>query len=1119
MATRSTHTHYFENFSPLDLSYGFIIKHSHGTADTGAKGYYDIQPEKIAVNTGVFNLHLYPVSYQVSLALNDRTLIITCSCRDSSRLLCTHATQVLLNISNRDELRIFFDEQHRQAALTTHAKDYGLENEKDLQNFFEVGYVDKSLLITSKIKGLVPVTNSRNTLFKDQLLPVINKIPAYKTGIKPGTNTVLIFKQHKYYKHFQAELAEAETAKNGKLKNPLITLDPLSFVWKTQDPAELKFYTAILKFQHTFETGSFETDQAGLNALVANPLNFPVFFHDAKIAESITAASLVPVRLKTLQADVRIQVEEKNDFYEISSQFYLDQIPYDINNLQVKFGYFIHYYGVLHFINNPDYLRVIEFFRKHQNLLVIHRSKFEAFRQEILDKLENNVAITYTYLKPATQQQLTESGFDEGTEKIVYLSNVDDFIRITPVMRYGKVEVPLLSKRKIYAIDPHGRPFTVSRNEAEEIKFLGTVMRQHPYFEEQVQGDEFYLHKSRFMDEGWFLNAFEEWQDQQVTILGFNALKNNNLNPHKVKISIRVNSGLDWFETSVKVYYGKQKVPLKHLQRSIRNRHQFIRLDDGTLGVLPGEWIEKFTRYFRAAEVAGDTLRTPKINFSGIREIYEEEVLSEEVKLQLEQYQQRISSFDTIKAVEVPRELKGTLRDYQKQGLNWLNFLDEFGFGGCLADDMGLGKTIQVIAFILSQRGKDHANTNLVVVPATLIFNWQDEIARFAPSIKIHTVYGADRVTDTRSFDKYEVILTSYGTLLNDIRFLKQYKFNYIFLDESQIIKNPDSLRYQAACSLHSRNRVVMTGTPVENNTYDLYGQLSFACPGLLGSKRFFRDHYATPIDQFKDTKRAIQLQRKVSPFILRRTKKQVATELPDKTEVIMYCEMGESQRKVYDTYKEEYRDFLLSKPEEELSKFSMHILKGLTLLRQICDSPALLKADRYYGSSSSKIQALLDEIESRSGEHKILVFSQFVTMLDLVKKELHARTIPFEYLTGQTRKRAEKVANFRENKDVRVFLISLKAGGTGLNLTEADYVYLIDPWWNPAVENQAIDRSYRIGQEKQVVAVRLICPDTIEEKIMKLQQTKKQLVNELVKTDTEMIKALSRNDLLSLFS
>jgi SNF2 family DNA or RNA helicase len=635
---------------------------------------------------------------------------------------------------------------------------------------------------------------------------------------------------------------------------------------------------------------------------------------------------------------------------------------------------------------------------------------------------------------------------------------------------------------------------------------------------EKAHADCFYLHKKRFIENNWFLDAFEAWRNKGITVLGFNELKNNNLNPYKANISINVISGIDWFETSVKVKFDKQTVSLKHLHRSIRNKSKFVQLDDGTLGILPDEWIEKFTGYFSAGEVVEETIRTSKINYASVEELYELEQLDGMVKDEMKLYRSKLSNFESIKEIAVPAGLNATLRGYQREGLNWLNFLDGFNFGACLADDMGLGKTIQVLAFILSQKEKGHHNTNLVVVPASLIFNWQQEVEKFAPSIKIRTVYGSDRAKVVHDFDNYEIVLTSYGTLLADIRFLKEYRFNYIFLDESQTIKNPESQRYKAVRLLKSRNKVVLTGTPIENNTFDLYGQLSFACPGLLGTKQQFKRLYSVPIDQFKDARSARDLQKKINPFILRRTKEQVAKELPDKTEMVIYCEMGTEQRDIYEANKEEIRDYLIGKSDDELAKSSMHVLQGITKLRQICNSPAILKEGKHE-NTSSKLEVLIEQIENKSPHHKILVFSQFVTMLDLVKQELIDRNIGFEYLTGQTRNRQAVVGSFQDNPNIRVFLISLKAGGIGLNLTQADYVYLIDPWWNPAVENQAIDRSYRIGQQKNVVAVRLICPDTIEEKIMKMQDTKKDLATDLIKTEESIFKTLTKKDLLGLLN
>jgi SNF2 family DNA or RNA helicase len=1119
-AANNSDTYVLKDFKLSALSAIAILKHSSGPADTTTSGYFDLHPEEIALDYASFiSTHTQIPFPRVTVRLDYDILRLNCGCTAQKNRLCEHQTRVLFNMLKRPEIRAFFDESYRHETIRTFAKAYGLENEVNPDQFFAIAYTNKKLEVIPLIKDLLPVTKEKNAALEELLLADLS--PAWNLNhLESGTaHKIILLKQHRYYAHFQVDLAECNLSSNGKIKNPIKQLNAMDFLWTNEHVDELKFYTAITRFQNNYEPDKPDAEIEGLKALVKNPLNLPVFYHDAKVSANLTSSSLKPVWLKNTRIDINLSVDLKNNFYSITAELVLAGKAYDLKLLNLKYKYFIFYNEGLHLIDNTGLLKIVEFFRQNNNHLVIHESKFADFQQDILAKLENKIHIHYAYLKPASTEQLKESNFDLPPQKIIYLSDSEDFILLNPVMKYGEVEIPVLSRKQIYTADKSGHTFTVNRNKEDELGFITAINRAHPHFAEQQGQQWLYLHKKRFLEQEWFLSVFEQWQAQDITIMGFNELKGNRVNPNKMKISIAVKSGLNWFDSDFEVKFGKEKVTLKAIQRSIRNRSKFVKLGDGTMGILPQEWIDKFTAYFNAGEVNDDTIRTPKVNFQEIADLYEDEVLSIEVQLELAAYHKKIGSFKNIEAIRVPESLNGTLRDYQKEGLNWLNFLDEFGFGGCLADDMGLGKTIQIIAFILTQREKVKQNTNLIVVPTSLLFNWQAEIAKFAPDLKLHTIYGADRLKGTAGFDDYEVVLTSYGTLMYDIGWLKKYAFNYIFLDESQTIKNPESLRYNAVRLLQSRNKIVMTGTPIENNTFDLYGQLSFACPGLLGSKQFFKDHYSTPIDRFKDNTRAVALRKKVSPFILRRTKKEVAAELPDKTEMVIYCEMGTAQKSAYDACKNEYRNFLLKEPEDDLPKHSLHVLKGLTQLRQICNSPALLKDDMIHGVASSKITTLIEEIQSHGPQHKILVFSQFVGMLDLIKKELQTLAIPFEYLTGQTRNREKSVTNFQENAEVRVFLISLKAGGMGLNLTEADYVYIVDPWWNPAVENQAIDRCYRIGQKKNVIAVRLICPDTIEEKIMLLQDTKKELVNDIIQTDSSLLKTLSKQDLLALFS
>ena len=1119
VSEQNPYDYILKDFNLKDLSQIVILKHLSGLIHTDVKGFYQLFPEQIEIDFAAFSDEASGLTFPiVQVQQSENAVKLSCRCTTPKHKLCEHQARVLYNILQRQELLIFFDSNQRKQKLAKIAVDYGLEKEDNLDHLFNLFYEDGQVNIRPKMDALQPFNKEVQQNLQELLLPVSKPKPKVLVKSDPD-KMILVFGQHRYYNNLTVELFEAEITKSGKVKNPIKGINPADLLFKINDNDQIKFYSGITTFQQNYNKDQSEVEIEALKAIVKNPQQIPFYLQDSKQSVAIQASTITAIDLHLLEVDLRLSVNQRDDYYEITGRLMIEGKSYELDNLVLVHQYFVKLNNQLYLIGRLDFLRVIGFFKKQSNRLILHKTKYPEFQKVILVPLEGSIHVDYSYLKPATKSQIEEKGFDLENEQLIYLSESEDYILLTPVMRYGSLEIPVLSKKKIQAQDKLGNLFTLHRDEDAELQFIGNVLKQHPYFYDQETNDSFYLHRKRFLEEAWFLDAFEVWRNKGIHILGFNQLKNNKLSEFQAKINIEVLSGTDWFETKVKVKFGKQQVALKHLHKSIRNKSKFVTLDDGTQGILPHEWIEKFAAYFSAGEVTEDAILTPKIKFASINELYEDAVLDGEVKNELKLYKQKFEGTDSIQEVEVPKGLTATLRHYQKDGLNWLNFLDDFNFGSCLADDMGLGKTIQVLAFILSQREKVKHNTNLVVVPASLIFNWKAEVEKFAPSIKVKTIYAGERTKTTDTFDDYEIILTSYGTLLSDIRFLKDYRFNYIFLDESQLIKNPESQRYKAVRMLQSRNKVTMTGTPIENNTFDLYGQLSFSCPGLFGSKQQFADLYSTPIDQFKDSRRAEELQKKIRPFILRRTKEQVAKELPDKTEIVLYCEMGAEQREVYEANKKEIQDFILGKQEDELPKSSMHVLKSITTLRQICNSAALLADGKSYLQASSKIEVLMGQIGSKAGKHKILVFSQFVTMLDLIKKQLESKGIRYEYLTGQTRKRAEAVASFQENADIPVFLISLKAGGTGLNLTEADYIYLVDPWWNPAVENQAIDRAYRIGQHKNVMAVRLICPDTIEEKIMKLQATKKDLVKDLIQTEGSLFKDLTKKELLGLLS
>jgi non-specific serine/threonine protein kinase len=619
----------------------------------------------------------------------------------------------------------------------------------------------------------------------------------------------------------------------------------------------------------------------------------------------------------------------------------------------------------------------------------------------------------------------------------------------------------------------------------------------------------------------WFFLFVDAMKEMEVPVTGFDVLRNFRFNTAKPSTRIRINNGVDWFDASVDVLFGDQQVSIAEIKRALTNKQQFVQLNDGSLGILPEEWLKKYSLLFRVGEGKTDKLRLSKYHLSIIDELYDS-VDETEVMIRLEEKYERLRSFNRIKEVDPPKELAHILRPYQVAGYHWLNYLSEVGWGGILADDMGLGKTVQALSFLQFYKETHGSLKALVVCPTTLMFNWENEIKKFTPALTYVIHHGGDRARDKKIFADKDVMITTYGTLRSDIRMLVDVPFDYVVLDESQAIKNPQSKVTKAASLLQAKSRLCMSGTPLQNNTFDIYAQMNFLNPGMLGSVEFFRNEFATPIDKFGEQVQKEHLKKLLYPFILRRTKEQVAKDLPDKTETILFCEMEDEQRKIYDAYRNDYRNKILGVISEQgIDKSQLTILQGLMKLRQICDSPAIMNEPEKYPNASIKLEELGREITENISNHKALVFSQFLGMLALIKEKLVELDVPFEYFDGSTsaQDREKAIQSFQNNESVRVFLISLKAGGVGLNLTAADYVYIVDPWWNPAVEQQAIDRTHRIGQTKNIFAYRMICKDTIEDKILQLQEKKRSLARDLIADDSSFVKSLSREDVEYLFS
>ena len=560
--------------------------------------------------------------------------------------------------------------------------------------------------------------------------------------------------------------------------------------------------------------------------------------------------------------------------------------------------------------------------------------------------------------------------------------------------------------------------------------------------------------------------------------------------------------------------FGDFEIPFKTIRKYILDKKSKIELPNGEVAVIPETWFTEFSELFAFMENNDKgEIGLKKHHLSLVQDLEDNNL----AKVTLDRKLEKFREFEEIDESPIPRGFKGQLRPYQKSGFDWLLFLNKYNFGGCLADDMGLGKTVQTLVLLQAQRELSADKTNLLVMPTSLIYNWELEAMKFTPQLKVHVYAGTQRNKDISIFKDYDLILTSYGIVRLDIEELKKFYFNYVILDESQAIKNPESIISKSVRKLNSKYRLILTGTPIENSTLDLWSQMSFINPGLLGNKNFFRDQFLFPIEKKQDEHKSNRLYSIIKPFILRRKKGQVAKELPEKVENVKYVTMTTMQEEKYEEAKSFYRNKIMAEiGQHGVNKSQMVLIQGLTKLRQIANHPLLVDED--YVGDSGKLDDITHMMQTAIGKgHKILIFSQFVKHLKIISDYLFKNKLDFAYLDGSTRDRQEQVERFQQESSLQLFLISLKAGGLGLNLTKADYVFLLDPWWNPAVEAQAIDRAHRIGQENKVFTYKFITKNTVEEKILQLQQKKLRLVSDLINVEKGVVKDLTKEDINSL--
>ena len=586
-------------------------------------------------------------------------------------------------------------------------------------------------------------------------------------------------------------------------------------------------------------------------------------------------------------------------------------------------------------------------------------------------------------------------------------------------------------------------------------------------------------------------------------------------------IRAQVRSGVDWFDLSGSVQYGDVEVPLTTVLEARERHGGLVQLGDGVMGFVPVEALDRMGVLFATGTRVDGAIRFRRSQLALLDALLAAlpEVDTDE---SLQRVRGELASFQRIAAAEVPAGFRGTLRPYQAEALGWFDFLRRFELGGCLADDMGLGKTVQVLALLEARRAAG-AGTSLVIVPRSLVFNWLREAERFAPQLRVLDFSGVERDVSAMDANVMDVVITTYGTMRRDVIALGEREFDYVILDEAQAIKNAGTVTAKACRLLRARHRLALSGTPIENRIEELWSLFEFLNPGMLGAATRFavaaRASAASGAAVVSPESDGM-LARALRPVILRRTKAMVAPELPARIEQTLEVEMEPKQRTFYDKLRRQYQTSVHERVQRDgVQKSRMHILEALLRLRQAACHPALVDKTRT-AAPSAKLDALLPALQQVAAEgHKALVFSQFTSFLALVKERLDATGIVYEYLDGRTKNRQAKVDRFQSDTACPVFLISLKAGGQGLNLTSAEYVFLLDPWWNPAVEAQAIDRAHRIGQARRVIATRLVCRNTIESKILELQQSKRKLADAILSEDSGALASIGRDELELLLS
>jgi SNF2 family DNA or RNA helicase len=851
------------------------------------------------------------------------------------------------------------------------------------------------------------------------------------------------------------------------------------YVFDTFNQIRRNFWECKITFKHQFKEGNIRNVPLSIN------------FHEPRLRFEV--------------------IKDEDGKLQLKKHVYLEENEYADTDIEIF--EFLVIKGTEYFVfNNTDFQTLTRF--KNIDFEKYHYDAV-GFSEKILMDLEKKYAVERHNYFP-------EELIEVEPSYQLYLTESSDFLMLHPQFNYDDIVIDGAYKPE-NILYKNGVKIYVKRSFQGESNFNNEIQSTYADFEKQLNG-YYFLSVSEAKKKNWFLKFYHNMLAKNVAIIGMDMLRNFRYSSFAIETNYSI-LGLEnnLLSIQLNVNFGEELVDNLELQKALQAKQKSILLSDNTIGVLTDEWLEKFGLLVKHSRIQKDILSVPKWilifnkSLSEFKDSSQEQVIEEDWWGKWHQWQ---TSDEII--YPVSNDVKATLRPYQQKGFEWMVLLSRIGAGACLADDMGLGKTLQTICF-LDYKKKQSPNTiQLIISPSSLMYNWKVEIEKFAPELKTHVYHQSNRNIEDLATNQADILITSYGTARADIELLEGLQFSTIVLDESHNIKNPTAQVSKAVLRLQADSKIILSGTPIMNNTLDLFPQLSFIVPQLFGSQEFFSKEYVHPIDRDKDKEKIEQLKRVTSPFVLRRTKEQVAKDLPSKTESIIWCEMGGAQKRYYNEVKDNIKNSLfVSIKSEGLGKSKMNVLAGIQKLRQLCSSPVPIEDYEHQTEESIKIDTLIEELEGNLVHNKVIVFSQFLGALDKIGQQLKDREIAYYLIDGSTPqiKRQEQINKFQDKENpVRVFLLSLKAGNSGFTLTEANYVFLIDPWWNRQVENQAIDRVYRIGQDKNVFAYRMICRDTIEEKIIQLQTKKLQLSEELISEDEGFVKNLNEEDIEFLF-